>query len=306
MKWIIFLTFMGMIAIFPVFFVVQVLAVDISTQAVVEGGAELTQNAYRWYDNIDALIPTSALASENTNYSTPSNGSVLRLRMNLAAGIDVATGLTLKLQFSNSTSSGFADLSTSTAWIFYDNSGVADGAIITTTVLSDSNIGESYSESNPTAASPNAIVTSAKGEWDWLIQNNGASTEQNWYFRMIFSSSTVLDAYTRYPALTGQAAATSSTPGGGSTSTGGGALLPTTSMRPGEPFPPIKKLPSACDDLLVQKVDLNIDCRVDLVDLSILLYYYEESGSAIYRYDFDESGTVDFPDVSVMMFYWTG
>ncbi|MEK9173568.1 MAG: hypothetical protein AAB594_03300, partial [Patescibacteria group bacterium] len=256
---------------------------------------------YRWYSNLNSLTPTSPLASENVSIDVPSAGSIIRLRMNLSAGIDFGTGLTFKLQFSNSTSSGFADVGTSTGWIFSDNAGVADGQIIVTTVLSGSNVGESYGESNPSAATPNGILTGEKGEWDWVVSNNSADTGLNWYFRMIFSSSTVLDAYDQYPTLT---AVSPSTPGGGGNPTvilsGGGGGLALTSTEPISP-----KIESPCDSIIIQQVDFSGDCRVDIVDLSILLYYYEQTGPKISRFDLNDNNAVDFPDVSIMMFYWT-
>jgi len=53
-------------------------------------------------------------------------------------------------------------------------------------------------------------------------------------------------------------------------------------------------------------VDFNDDDRVDMVDLSILLYYYDDTESSPGCFDIDENGRVDFPDVSILMFYWTG
>ncbi len=279
---------------------------NVTSTVVVQSAAALTQSTYRWYSNTDALTPVTASASENTGIDTPATGSALRLRMNLSAGASIASGLAFKLQFSNSSSSGFADIGTSTAWIFNDNASVADGANIVTTVLSDSSVAESYSESNPTVSSPSSFVSGQKAEWDWSIKNNSAGTTSSWYFRMIYSSSTVLDTYSNYPTLNGVAAATS-TPSGGQTTVsvgGGGLILPTIKLP--KLKEPEKRPISPCDDVILQKVDLSGDCLVDLVDLSILLYYYERSGSDISRYDFNDNGIVDFPDISVMMFYWTG
>ena len=52
--------------------------------------------------------------------------------------------------------------------------------------------------------------------------------------------------------------------------------------------------------------DFNCDGRVDLVDLSIFLYYYGRSDAGAARYDLNRDGTVDFPDISIMMYHWTG
>ena len=53
-------------------------------------------------------------------------------------------------------------------------------------------------------------------------------------------------------------------------------------------------------------VDFNGDGRVELVDLSILLFYYGDSGASAGCTDLNGNGVVDFPDVSILMYYWTG
>jgi hypothetical protein len=57
---------------------------------------------------------------------------------------------------------------------------------------------------------------------------------------------------------------------------------------------------------IIRLCDFNNDNRCNIVDLSIMLFYYEETGAQIARYDLNRSNRVDFPDVSVLMFYWTG
>lgn len=314
MKWqlVLLLGFLGVVFVFTDSFVdSNVFGATTTSTVTVTGQAVLTQANYRWYLNGDALTPTSSLTSENTATSTPAIGEEVRLRINLLAGENLGSGLTFKLQFSNSTSSGFADVGATTTWAFYENPSVADGQIILTTLLADSNVGESYGESNPSAASPNAILSNQYGEWDWALENISGDTDESWYFRMIYSSGTILDAYSIFPTLS-EVAVVTSTPtstspvGGGDTGggTGGGSLI--FPLPVFDPEGPTKPRPdSPCDSVALQKADLSGDCRVDLTDLSILLYYYEDEGPAIARYDFNENGRVDFPDVSVLMFYWT-
>ncbi|KKW16571.1 MAG: hypothetical protein UY56_C0014G0006 [Parcubacteria group bacterium GW2011_GWA1_50_14] len=57
---------------------------------------------------------------------------------------------------------------------------------------------------------------------------------------------------------------------------------------------------------IIKACDFNDDSRCNIVDLSIMLYFYEERGVAIARYDLNLNLAVDFPDVSVLMYYWTG
>jgi hypothetical protein len=311
-KWFLFLIVLIGITLLSSFRVKSQNNININTSAVVSSTAVLTQSNYRWYANEDALTPTSALVDENNSTSTLAIGGILRLRINLVAGETIPVGTTIKLQYSDTLSGSYLDLSTSTAWIFQDNPSVADGQIIIDNLLSNSNVGESYGESNPSAASPSAINATQYGEWDWVLKNNSANRDSNWYFRVIYSSGTILSSYNRYPTLI---AASSTTPGGGggsSGSTGGGSnsggssgYFPSVETS-SSTYPDTKPKPrSPCDNIKLQIVDLNADCRVDIVDLSILLYYYKKSGTPILRYDFNNNGIVDFPDISIMMYYWT-
>ena len=56
-----------------------------------------------------------------------------------------------------------------------------------------------------------------------------------------------------------------------------------------------------------RRSDLNCDGRVDLVDFSILLYFWEEPDfSRNPRADIDKSGKIDLRDLSIMLYDWTG
>ena len=101
-----------------------------------------------------------------------------------------------------------------------------------------------------------------------------------------FSVSAPSVATTTTPTST----ATTSTPGGNT-----GFTAPSA---PGTPPVITPEIIKACD--------FNDDSRCNIVDLSIMLYYYEEKGPTIVRYDLNSNLAVDFPDVSVLMYYWTG
>jgi hypothetical protein len=53
------------------------------------------------------------------------------------------------------------------------------------------------------------------------------------------------------------------------------------------------------------KGDLNGDCRVNLVDFSILAYWYERPNSPL-AYRLDGNPIIDLADFSIMAYYWTG
>ena len=53
------------------------------------------------------------------------------------------------------------------------------------------------------------------------------------------------------------------------------------------------------------KADLNNDCKVNLVDFSVLAYWYKKSNFAK-KYDLNNDGKIDIKDFSIMAYYWTG
>lgn len=316
MKWTLFFT-----TLFALSFSLAVfsfsLAADVSPNLATsvttrESVLTLAQSDYRWYENINSLTPTTALANENSTTTTPNTGTIVRLRINiLDSELALPTGATFALQYAAATSGPWTSISATSSWTFADNSGVADGFPIADLKLSDSDVAESYSESNPTAVTPVAIDPGEKGEWDWVIANNSADTESGWFFRMIYSSSTALDAYTRYPQMSAQAPAAPETPpvspGPGSGGGGGGTGFYKPSFPTGtRPLPPGLAIPPPFLPLELQVTDCNADGRVDIVDLSIMLFYYERPPPFPPCTDLNLDGFVNFTDVSILMFYWTG
>ena len=54
------------------------------------------------------------------------------------------------------------------------------------------------------------------------------------------------------------------------------------------------------------KADLNCDGEVDIVDFSILLYYWNQRNPKNARADINTDGIVNIIDFSIMLYYWTG
>ncbi len=166
----------------------------------------LTQRDYRWYDNIDALTPTTALAAENTSSTGATPGAVFRIRMNVeASGVELPAGAqSFKLQFAVTTTGPWTDVggaASTTIWTGFDNGSVTDGATITT-LLSSSDVAESYEEENPSALNPNALsaTTTDRGEWDWVVRDRLAPSG-TFYFRMVKGDGSALAGYTNYPEI---------------------------------------------------------------------------------------------------------
>jgi len=58
--------------------------------------------------------------------------------------------------------------------------------------------------------------------------------------------------------------------------------------------------------LVCKGADLNFDSRVNIVDFSILLYFWGQTKPANRCADINFDGRVDITDFSIMMYYWTG
>ena len=173
---------------------------------VVTAPASLTQQDYRWYDNANAVQPTTAQAAENTATTGVADTDIVRLRMNVGvADAALPPGETFKVQYATSTGGPWTDvggLASGEIWRGSDNATPADGATLSAALLSSSEVVETYEEANSSAGTPNTIGVGEEGEWDWVVQNNSADASTVYYFRMVEGGGTALDTYTNYPQLT--------------------------------------------------------------------------------------------------------
>ncbi|MCL5775377.1 MAG: DUF2341 domain-containing protein, partial [Patescibacteria group bacterium] len=93
------------------------------------------------------------------------------------------------------------DLTVLPYWNFYNNPSVATSVTISSVLLSTSNVQETYNEANPSTLNPNAIAIGQVAEWDFALDLSRALVNTNYYFRMIRSDGTLLNAYSNYPSL---------------------------------------------------------------------------------------------------------
>ena len=63
-------------------------------------------------------------------------------------------------------------------------------------------------------------------------------------------------------------------------------------------------IPDPCES--TSPADLNCDGPVNLIDFSILMFYWLENNPTNVRADINKDGIVNIVDFSIMMFYWTG
>ena len=202
---------------------------DVVANVTDDDVGNLTQNDYRWYDNVDAVQPTTAKAAENTAITEVDDTDVIRLRINISNGPNnLGAGATFKLQFSTATSTGWTDVgatSSSAIWRGFDNASVADGTTITTNLIGSSSPADKQTYEEQNDATANALAKNKNGEFDWVIQNNSAPTTTVYFFRIVRAIGTPLEGYTNYPQVTTfQPPAVTVTETGGSTDvTEGGA-----------------------------------------------------------------------------------
>jgi hypothetical protein len=76
-----------------------------------------------------------------------------------------------------------------------------DGAEISSTLISVSDVAGTYEEANPSAVNPNTVDIAESVEYDWLIENNGAIQKSSYCFRMVENNGSELDGYNLYPTV---------------------------------------------------------------------------------------------------------
>ncbi len=189
------------------------------------GIPQFAQNQYYWYVNANANTPTDPWPAGTGDVGEdapitvadvpPGPASVLRLRMSLTSNNATTTAGTqdFKLQYGEGATcsdiSAWVDVGAAgsgAVWRGYGNAAVADGATLSTTLLSLSNVVESYEEENNSVTNPTEIGKLQNGEWDWVIEDNTATSSTNYCFRMAKSDGTALSSYGGYPALVTNAA----------------------------------------------------------------------------------------------------
>lgn len=175
-----------------------------------------------WYVNNGAKLPTDEWPDDAeqavdlterepiTATSTPvRDGDQVRLRINVGVSNATSTaGSTFKLQYAAadvcSSATGWetvGDTSSSTVWRGYNNGSVSDHATLSTLVLASSTVLETYEENGYATNTPNEIPAGEYGEWDFVIEHNGAEDGTNYCFRMVEYDGTAFSTYTHYPQL---------------------------------------------------------------------------------------------------------
>lgn len=179
--------------------------------------ATLVQHTYRFYDNIDAVLPTTASSVENTKIGQVADTTTKRIRIGIQnTGTTLNAGtLQFKLQYAvagnGATATADAGLSALTwtdvgatgsvaIWRGFDNATPSD-TTITTSLLSNTTVSGSYVESGLSQLNPNAIGTNDIAEYDWVINANSVALATYYVFRVVESTGTLFSSYLQYPRL---------------------------------------------------------------------------------------------------------
>jgi hypothetical protein len=172
---------------------------------------QLNQDSFRFYQNLNNITPTTVLANEDSLTAHIARNKVIRLRLGLRATVAElpADGYEFTLQYAQADSCAGAAVwndvgaaGSAEVWRGYDNASVIDGATIATSLLdSASNTLANYVEQNDAALNPVVVGENNRGEWDFVLQHNGAARGAKYCFRVIRTDGAVLDTYDQYPQL---------------------------------------------------------------------------------------------------------
>ena len=168
---------------------------------------------YRIYGNVDAVQPTVPLAAQDASATAIAQNQVIRILVNIVSsgGPTPTSSQAFKLQYAPEAgfascsavpSGNFADVgafASSTPWIGFNNASTTDGTPLTATLLASSTVPESYVEENPSPANPNTIPANGLGEWDFVVENNGATNGAGYCFRAVQSNGSALAQYDNLP-----------------------------------------------------------------------------------------------------------
>lgn len=177
----------------------------------------VSQN-WQWYDDATNETPSVTLGGENVAPSDVVNGNEIKLRVSVFERENMTqTDTRFKLQFSEysdfSTSSDVRATSSCTGNSFwcYVNTAVADNAVITTALLSDSDpcvagVGDgcgTYTESTSTIVGFSHTGSTTR-EYEFALKPDGPHTNRTYYFRLydtVSNTPVPLNTGESYPSI---------------------------------------------------------------------------------------------------------
>jgi len=86
-------------------------------------------------------------------------------------------------------------------WRGFVNPSVTDGSTLVELLLSGSDVAGSYEEENPSVFDQNEVGIGEKIEWDFVVQNNGARSDEVYCFRLAEDGGSAISGYDSYPEV---------------------------------------------------------------------------------------------------------
>lgn len=175
----------------------------------------LSQTAYRFFDNIDALDVGAALADQDLPATIQVDSSFrLRTLVEVADAPLTLEEADLKLQFAEKVGSCdvafagevYSDVTNSSLIAFNDNPNTNDGDGLVANVADPVNglstiVNQEYRESNNFTNSVSPIDVGQSGKWDFSLVDNGVLADSSYCFRIVDAAGEELDSYVVIPEV---------------------------------------------------------------------------------------------------------
>lgn len=181
---------------------------------------QFTQSDYLWYTNTNSSTPSDIWPQGATDLEENEQidstmavltSDILRLRMSVTATSSVVStsSTAFKLQYADGDACS-ADLSwydvgaissTTAHWRGYNNAAASDGDTLSSALLQNTTVFESYEEENDSTLNPRGIPIGGVAEWDFALQNYAGTPGALYCFRMVTAEGALLNTYTNYPAV---------------------------------------------------------------------------------------------------------
>ncbi len=78
---------------------------------------------------------------------------------------------------------------------------ITDDRTLPSALLSATDRLETYEENNPTETNNNTLGVGEQAEWDFVLQNNGATADTTYCFRLVYTDGSTFKTYNTYPRL---------------------------------------------------------------------------------------------------------
>lgn len=137
--------------------------------------------------------------------------------------------------------------------------------------------------------------------------DNSVSPDTAYFYRVEATLGSSVSVFSPEAGVSTPAISVPPSPGGGGGGGGGGGIAPqpvqnTSTSSASQNLPDLNTPPEERRRLAIAAVDLNADQKVNIVDLSILLYHFNKPYTP--TYDLNRDGKINIVDLSILLYYW--